>query len=152
MFIEIYRGKVFKTLRPVVDSWLAPLQDNKFQLDLVTDRLLTDLQKLVNGRDSDLFVLRKEKDIVGFLGLTTFINSIGYNKVANEHYWYVLPKHRGIGSIRMIKMAKQWAIEKECSHLMMNASNLAGDSHRQVCNLYERLGMSKMESTYIQRI
>lgn len=103
---------------------------------------------------STLFVLFDEQEnIVGVLGLFVVKSSIGHELMANEHYWYVLKDHRkGRLAIGLINKAREWAKEKLCTHFLMNASMMISEDHDQVCELYQRIGMKKFETTYIQEI
>jgi hypothetical protein len=148
--IERYTGSVLPLL-PIAQDWVNGVRENSFGLEVTVTRFMDDLQRLVDNDNSDLFVLVKDVP-VGLLGMTIFTSPIGNNRIANEHYWYVLPEHRSVESIRMLSVAKKWAKDNGCSHLMMNASNLASDLHDRVSGVYERMGMKKMETVYMQRI
>jgi len=147
----IYNGDI-EALRPVARSWYDDTHRNSFNVDIDIDAHLADLHKLIKSDGSDLLVLIDGISIVGYMGIETFTSPLSTQKIANEHYWYVLPEKRGIGSMRFIQLAQQWAKEKTCSHLIMNASNLASRAHNKVCQLYERLGMKKFETSYIAEI
>jgi len=141
-----------EALRPVARSWYDDTHRNSFNIDIDIDTHLADLDRLAKSADSDLLVLIDGTLIVGYMGIEAFTSPLSQQVIANEHYWYVLPEKRGIGSMRLIWLAQQWAKEKGCSHLIMNASNLASSLHDKVCKLYEQLGMKKFETSYISEI
>lgn len=135
-------------LKVVAESWRRECNGNAMGIDLDMDVHLADLQRLADSPDSDLFVLY-DGEPVGYMGLTVFQSPIGNQRIANEHYWYIIPSKRGISALRFLKAAQEWAKEKGCSHLLMNASCLASDLHDGVCKLYEHKGMKRFETTYI---
>ena len=148
---------VFKTeiqsLRPIAQSWAESTSDNQFNIEIDVEHHMTDLADLALSKTSDLLVLFTDSGRpVGYMGLQTFNSPLGRQVIANEHYWYVMPEHRGRGSVELIKQARAWARQQKCSHMIMNASNLASDLHDRVCRLYARLGMKKFETSYIQEI
>jgi len=145
--IRTFNGDLSE-LQEVISSWLKEVNARVMGIELDEEVYLSDFQRLIDGDDSDLLVLERDK-IIGFMGLTIFNSPLGRQRICNEHYWYVLPEYRGMASLRFIKAAQQWAREKGCSHLMMNASAMASDMHDKVCKLYELFGMKKFETTYI---
>jgi len=139
-------------LKEIIDSWIAGCNAESMGIRLDEEVYLNDLQRLVNDSDSDLLVLEKDSKIIGFMGLMIFDSPLGRQKIANEHYFYIMPEYRGISGVRMIKAAEDWAKDKGCSHLVMNASYLASDMCDKVCKLYERLGLRHFEHAYIKLI
>lgn len=138
-------------LLPVVESWRRSCR-NDFGFNLDTETFVKDLIRLIEGETSDLFVLEDIFGIYGFMGLDMFDSPIGQQRVANEHYWYVIPEKRGISALRFMPLAQKWAKEKGCSHLIMNASNLASDLHDKVCKIYGRFGFEKFETSFIKKV
>lgn len=151
MEIKLFTGDI-ETLRPVVESWQQIVLDNGFGIiaDDV-DKFLIELGNLATGEESDLLVLYDDVPI-GYLGLEYFISPLGDQKMANEHYFFVMPEKRGLSSIGLMRKAKVLAKERGCTHLIMNASNLASDMHDRVCAFYERLNMKLFESSYIKEL
>lgn len=152
MEIRLFKDDA-ETLRPVVDSWQLIASENTFGLlanDV--DKYLSGLKDLADGDNSDLLVLYDDGSPIGYIGLQYFTSPLSNQKMANEHYFFVIPEKRGLSSMRLIKQAKLLAKQKGCSHFIMNASNLASKLHRKVCKLYERLDMKLFESSYICEI
>ena len=152
MKTAIYKGDVRK-LRDITDEWLLECRCNDFGISVDTEKQLDDLQKMVDGNGSALIVLLDgDNNAVGYLGIVVIDSPIGKQMIANEHYWYVCRHARGIGSLRLLVAAEEWAMERGCSHLIMNASVMASSLCDSVCKLYERLGMAKFETSYIKLV
>jgi len=151
MQVSVYNGKT-EELRHIAQNWYAEACNNNFNLEIDIDAHLSDLQRLANADSADLLVLYDRTWPVGYMGIAIFTSPLSRQVIANEHYWYVIPESRGIGSVRLVREGLQWAKNKGCSHFIMNASNLASCLHDKVCNLYEKLGMRKFETSYIVEI
>lgn len=138
-------------LAPVFQSWRSTCNNiDGLSLDYHTH--IKDLMAMVVEEDSDLYVLEDDTGVYGYMGLKTFNSPLGNQRIASEHYWYVVPEKRGVSALRFIPLARKWAREKGCSHLIMTASTLAGDLHDKVCKMYERFDMEKFETSYIKRV
>ena len=148
MKVKRITGSV-EILIPLIESWQKEYALNDFGIVFDLATALGDLQNLVEGGQSALLVLMDRGDIVGFMGLQSFDSPLGNQEIGEEHYWYVRPENRGIGSMRLFHAAKEWATERGCSHLIMNASMMAGPLHDKVCEFYEKTGMKKFETSYI---
>jgi len=135
-------------LKEVIGSWIEESNTDEMGIELNEEVYLSDLQRLIDGDDSDLLVLEEGK-IIGFMGLTIFNSPLGKQRIANEHFFYIIPESRGLSGIRMIRMAKNWAESKQCSHLILNASHLASNMHNKICRLYEKTGFKQFETSYI---
>ena len=151
MKVELFAGDI-ETLRPIVESWQEIVIGNGFGIiaDDV-DKFLVGLKDMADGTESDLLVLYDGKPI-GYIGLQYFMSPLGNQKMANEHFFFVIPEKRGLSSMRLLWDAKVLAHERGCSHFIMNASNLASDLHDKVCCFYKRLGMKKFETSYISEV
>jgi len=141
-----------ESIRPLANEWKEMCSCDRFGLEVDISIFLAGLMDLVDGDDSDLLLLMNKDNIVGILGLTKFQSPFGREQVANEHYMFIKKGHSVSGSKRLIDAARKWAKSKGCSHLIMNASNAASDLHDKVCRLYERIGLIKFETSYIQEI
>lgn len=136
-------------LAPLAQAWLMEVNGD-FGIDIDVAAHLKDLQDFVNGEQSDVLGLETESGaIAGYMGVHWFFNHMGRGKFASEHYWYVHPDHRGVGSMRLMNAAMNWAKDKGCSHFLATASELASGLHDKVCRLYEKMGMKRFETTYI---
>ena len=147
--VRIFTGEA-EELRHIAEFWeQESVADFGIEIDIKEH--LNDLQDMINSDNKDLLVVGDPP--YGYMGISTFINPLGTELMANEHYWYIIPKRRrGMGAIRLMRAAQEWAITKGCSHLLMTASKLASDLHDNVCKLYEKTGFSHFETTYIKRI
>jgi len=142
-----------KVLAPIVDEWLSETNADKFGLEIDKDKAIQDLRSLVLSSEAELFLLVIDERVVGFSGVIIYENALTDHKIANEHYWFVLPKYRkGKNPMRLLRAIEKWAKDNECSHMIMNASNLASDNHDKVVRIYERLGYSLFETSLIKRI
>ena len=149
MEIKIFDDDI-ETLRPIVESWRKNVVDNDFGIIADDfDKYLFELGMMAARDDADLIVLYDEETPVGYIGLRYFSSPLGNQMMANEHYFYVIPEKRGLASIRLIKNAKVLAKMKGCSHIILNASNLASDMHDKICKFYEKSEMKKFETSYI---
>jgi len=151
MIVKEYKEDT-KLLSEIVNSWAAECNAEKFGLNKNFDSFYEELDALQNDETATLLVLYKDDKPVGLMGVVIFVSPIGTNRIANEHFWYVLPNHRGVKSIRLIEEAILWAKDNGCSHVMMNASCLASDLHDKVCDIYEMMGMKKYETVYLMEV
>lgn len=145
--------KLYEDLRYLAEQWK---KETNGDLGIIVnvDEHLRDLQRYIeNPFIATVLLLVKEDKVVGYMGLAIFKSPLSNQVIANEHYWYVLPEFRKAKlTLKMFDEAKKWAKDKGCSHLLMNASNLASSLHDKICRLYERLGLKKFETSYIQSI
>jgi GNAT superfamily N-acetyltransferase len=150
--IKLFNGDI-ESLRPIANSWYETTKDNDFNLDIDIGHHLSDLLMLAAGDESDLIVLYDDDGTpVGYLGLKYFISPLSKQRIAAEHYFYVMPEKRGMASMRLIKGARFLAEQKGCSHIIFNASNLASDLHDKLCRVYEKLEMKFFESCFISEV
>jgi len=140
-------------LRPIAEAWQRECKASDFGIlaDNI-DKYLAELHSMAVSENAELLVLYDGRIPVGYIGLQYFDSPLGNQRMANEHFFYVIPDKRGIASMRLMKMAKQCAKTKGCSHVIFNASNLASDLHEKVCRLYERTGMKKFETSFISEV
>lgn len=145
-----YTGKT-EFLSSIALQWETEANPEKFGIKCSLDKFLASLQELASNPQSALLLLCDDSgNVHGFMGCVLFDSPLDGQLIANEHFWFVTPKHRnGTAAMRLIKAAKAWAKANGASHLIMNASMLASDSHDRVCKLYERT-MKHFETTYIQ--
>ena len=151
MEIKLFNDDI-ETLRPIAESWQEEVRANEFGILTDVNKHLFELRSLVDNNNSDLIILYDEDEPVGYIGLRYFDSPTGNQRIAEEHYLYVIPEKRGLTSMRLIKNAKTLAKLKGCSHLILNASNLASELHDKVCRVYEKLGMKLFETSYIYEV
>jgi len=152
MKMRIAKDDDLAGLVSIAKRWIEEADFARFGLDVVISKGLSDLGELITGPNSDLFMLMKGEQCVGFMGIRSFPSPLGNNLVAEEHYLYVLPEHRGRGGLILLRAANKWAKDNMCTHLILNASNLASDMHDKTCKLYECMGMSKFETSFICQV
>ena len=151
MNIKLFNDDI-ETLRPIAESWFEFANKNEFGIEVNVDKHLLELEMMATNDDADLIVLYDETTPIGYIGLRYFISPLGEQKIAEEHYLYVIPEKRGLASMRLIRNAKHLAKLKGCSHIIFNASNLASDLHDKVCNFYEKMGFAKFETSFITKL
>ncbi len=138
-------------LTPVALQWKESCNGMEMGIVLVPETHFADLMRLIGRDDAELFLLVDDdrEEVFGYMGVECFNSPLGPQRIAQEHYWYVSEGNRGRGTILLIRAVEKWAKEQGCTHLIMNASTLASDLHDKVCDLYERIGMKKFETSYI---
>ena len=151
MEIKLFNNDI-ETLRPIAESWQENVNAEEFGITVDVDKHLTELGMMAARHDADLIVLYDGETPVGYIGLRYFDSPLGDQRIAEEHYFYVMPEKRGLSSMRLIRNAKFMAEMKGCSHIILNASNLASDMHDKVCEFYEKSGMKKFETSYISEV
>ena len=141
-------------MKHVFLEWKETRNANHLGLTIDTDIYLKKLAELIDRDDAALFLLLNlENKAIGYMAVESFYSPLDNQKIATEHYWYMLEKCRGgIGAMRLLTAVQEWAKENGCSHLIMNASNLASGLHDKVCKFYEKIGMTKFETSYIKEI
>ena len=151
MEVGVFTGRA-EELRPIAEAWRNEHKASDWDIEADIEEHLNDLQSLISSYKSDLLVLM-DKVPVGYMGLTVFKNPMGTELFTNEHYFYIIPEKRGgMGAVRLIRAAQNWAKTKGCKFLLLNASNIASNLHDNTCRLYEKLGFRHFETTYIQRV
>ncbi len=132
-------------LLPLIEKWRQESNHAAFGLAANVQKVADNLKSL-----PACLVMEREGAVVGFMGISVFISSIGPERIANEHFWYVLPEYRG--HVRgFVTVAKKWAREHGCTHLMLNASYMASDRCERVSKFYQMMGFAPFEHTYIGR-
>lgn len=140
-------------LKPVALQWKVTCNGKAMGIELVPETHFADLAGMIDRYDADLFLLINDKGrVIGYMGIVCFNSPLSNQRVAQEHYWYVIGENRGKGSMLLIRAAKEWAKEKGCSHIILNASTLASNLHDRLCQFYERIGFQKFETSYIKEI
>jgi len=138
-------------LSAIIAEWYEEYNGDDFNIEVDIPTFASSLQRLIDDEDCVLLAMMNDDKVVGIFGVEMFNNPLNGDKVANEHFWYVLHEYRGRG-IKLIRSAIKWAKDNNCSHIMLNASMLASDLHDKTCMLYEKIGAKKIETSYIKEI
>lgn len=138
-----------EALKEVVLEWKETCNADGFMIELELETYYSHLVDMINDVDSELFLLIKKSEVVGFMGAVIFQSPLGNQNICQEHFWYCSGKHRGRGTLLLFRAIKKWAKEKGCSHLIMTASCLASGMHERLCRFYARIGFKKFETSYI---
>lgn len=144
------KDEEIERLFPVIKTWVEECSSNEFGIEMDVADYINEVYKLIHLDDCDLLVMEVGGRIIGLMGITCYKSPIGSQKIANAHYWYTLPEHRGKG-ISFIFEARKWARERDCTHLILNASNM-NQLHDKVCQIYQRIGMSRFETAFIEKL
>ena len=110
------------------------LADNPAQMTALATRLITD-------DDGAVFVVDRDGDLVGMIGVLAARHFLSDECVAYEVFWWVEPSSRGCG-IRLMQAAERWAKAAGAVRLAMIAPS------DEVGQLYERLGYDLVERSY----
>jgi GNAT superfamily N-acetyltransferase len=141
-----------ETVRKIAIEWQKEANGNDFGITMDMPYHLADLQALISNGDTDLLVLCSDNKIIGYMGIMLYRSPLGEQLVANERYYYVLPEHRGFGSLRLIKAAMEWAKVKGCTHIQFSVNKMASNMYDKTCRLYEKLGMKSFEMSFIKEL
>ncbi|GAG39390.1 unnamed protein product, partial [marine sediment metagenome] len=100
-------------LKPVALQWKKTCNGKAMGIDLVPEVHFTDLAGLIDRDDADLFVLVNDKEeVIGYMGVDYFNSPLGNQRMAQEHYWYVVPgENRGKGAMLLVRALRKWAKE-----------------------------------------
>lgn len=89
-----------------------------------------------------LLVYEANSQPVGMLGFIVYDHFISGEKVLGEVFWWVEPKYRGTGGIRLLRAAEKIAREAGAKHIMMIAPE------DRVARFYVADGYDFVEATY----
>ncbi len=133
-------------LVPLLRLWRAEAQMEKFGVLVYVPETL----EFLKGLPCVLLLIR-EGITVGLMGISITTSPTGPQKIANEHFWYIIPKFRGYART-MLKAAEKWTKEHGCSHLIVNASYMASGSCDKVSRMYELLKYQPFERVFIKEV
>ncbi len=151
MEVRVYTGNVNR-LRHLAESWELSV-NTTFNFDLRIETFLETLKVLVDHPDGDLLVLEsKGGRALGLMGIFAIKSPIGDEDTANEKFFYILPEHRGMGGMRLINFAMEWASENNCKKFLITASRLANVEHDKVCGFYKKLGFEHFETVFVRDV
>ncbi len=142
-----------KGLVSVIREWFAESQKTEFGLNVDIYAAILNVGQLIFSPNSDILVLIDDNEtIVGFFGISVSQSKFSNQKIAEERYYYVVQTSRGHSSLRLLKVAEEWAKNNGCSHFIVYASQLAGGLHNRTCKLYEKMGLTQFETSYIKEL
>jgi GNAT superfamily N-acetyltransferase len=141
-----------ESLKEVALEWKEECKGDDFGIELIPGTFFSHLADMINDVDKELFLLLRKDKVIGFMGAIIFQSPLGNQNICQEHFWYIAGKHRGRGTLLLFRAMKEWAKERGCSHLIMNASCLASGIHDKLCRFYEKTGFKKFETSFIKEI
>ncbi|WP_421367035.1 GNAT family N-acetyltransferase [Agrobacterium tumefaciens] len=83
----------------------------------------------------------------GVLMAVAFEHPFGAGRIAKETVWFVSPKARGRGAIRMLDAYEAWARSVGCV-----SAGMASLASNDVSSLYERRGYSAVETHFMKSL
>jgi GNAT superfamily N-acetyltransferase len=101
-------------------------------------------EQLIAG--SSMFVAEREGVVVGMTGALFFEHPLSGEPFASELFWWVEPEARGSLGVRLLRRLVEWARARGAVALTMIAPTPAVEA------LYERLGMERVEVSYLRRL
>lgn len=138
-----------ESLKEVALEWKEECKGGDFGIELIPETFFSHLADMINDIDKELFLLLRKGEVIGFIGAVIFQSPLGNQDICQEHFWYCSGDKRGQGTLLLYRAVRDWAKERNCSHLVMNASCLASNMHNKLCRFYEKIGFKKFETSYI---
>lgn len=109
-------------------------------------QLLATATWMLNGEDRAVFVAdRGDGQLTGMIGVFLHPHPFTGERTASEMFWWVDPETRGEG-MRLLRAAEAWARRAGAVVLQMGAPDA------RVGQFYERLGFTKLETSYARRL
>lgn len=100
------------------------------------------VKQLVESPDGVVFVAESLPwHLVGMIGMWAYPHHLDGQRVAGEIFWWTEPEARGAG-LRLLREAERWAKKQGAVSVQMVAPD------ERVGRLYERLGYSRIETSY----
>lgn len=109
------------------------------------DQIAATARALLQSPDGAVFVAEVTGVVVGMLAMIAFSHPLSGERIATELCWWVEPQHRGIG-LRLLRAAQTWSRTQQAAVLQMIAPS------PDVAQLYERLGLHAVETSYQRRV
>jgi GNAT superfamily N-acetyltransferase len=109
------------------------------------DSMRSYLAEVITAPSSAILVsdgAAKFETITGMAGVQVQPHPMSGETVANELFWYVLPRHRDGTGRQLMKAVETWARENNAAKLQMTAPD------DRISRLYERYGFQRVETTY----
>ena len=101
---------------------------------------------LIASPISEVFVDERGGVLVGMLGVSLYHQSMSRELIGSELCWWVEPEARGgLGGIRLLRHAEQWARLQGAVAFQMGAPTPA------IGEFYERIGYTRIETIYQKR-
>ena len=123
-------------LKSLAEEWKEEWNGEGFGIELVLGTFFSHLADMVNDADKELFLLLGKDEVIGFMGAVIFQSPLGNQNFCQERFWFVSGKHRGRGTMLLLRAVKDWGKGKGCSHRLMTASWLASGLHDRLCRFY----------------
>lgn len=119
----------------------AAESDYGSKLPVVPDVIARTVARVATSDEGLLLVSESEESLTGMIALVLYEHPFSGERFASELVWWVEPEARGVG-VRLLRAAEEWARGSGAGRMQMIAPN------ERVGALYDRLGYSKLETTY----
>lgn len=155
--MKIESVKNVEIIRPLMEEWKKEEASDSFGITGSLEYALKEMTLWIEQVGSDVLVAwDREDEAVGFLALFEAPSMFGGGNIAVEKYWYVCPKSRENSleqcGLHLVERAEVWARDRECTHLVMTASKVAGQLFDKVCRFYECVGFALVESSFVKEV
>lgn len=150
MEIKVFEGDI-ERLRPLIESWKNESRADIFGMAIEPDTLLNHVRVMAESNQL-LTMESRDGKVLGAMGTVVVPNVINRDSVLNEHIWYVMPEHRSRYSFEMVRCAEDIGRKAGCKHFLMTASRMISPLHDRLCRIYNRLGFSHFETTFIKEL
>jgi hypothetical protein len=117
------------------------------------DHFILMIESLLAGGQGVMFEARFNGELVGAICATLSPSLFSTEVIAVENFWFLAKYHRqGTMGIRMYNALLDWAAEIKVSKLVMAHMHFADSNSATVSSLYERLGLTKLETYYCKEL
>lgn len=110
---------------------------------------VTNWQKLIESDMGVVFGLKDGEDIIGMLGAMKIPDLHTGERLGIEIFWFVSESRRSKGLL-LVKAFEGWGKENRCSRLIM--AYMQDLMPEKLEKLYEKLGYTLMEKSYVKEI
>jgi GNAT superfamily N-acetyltransferase len=146
MEVRILQVNEIEKLYPIADAFFSA---SEFLKAFNRDHFKQQWSAFINSGYGVIFVVEKEKEVVGCLGGLKFSDPNTGKMIASELFWFVLPDYRGNGSL-LLEAFELWAHQEGCSSIIM--VYLTDSMPNKVRSIYESRGYKAMEIHYIKEV
>ena len=144
--IRIMAVEEIERLYPIADSFFKA---SEFSSDFNPEHFKARWTAFISNGYGVIFVIEKNEEVVGCLGALKYSDPNNGKIMATEMFWFVLPEHRGKGTL-LLDAFEIWAHREGCQSLIM--VYLTDSMPEKVKNIYENRGFRPMEVHYVKEV
>lgn len=138
-------------IRPLGERWATECHGAEYGIEVSVSDAVADLRKWLDTVPGTILLAYDGVELVGFFAVFAVPEFLAGQVVALERYWYAVPNVVRAGPA-LFRAAQRWAQENACSHLVISASHLASGQYEKVYRFCEKMGMSVLETAFIQKV